>query len=321
MIFKYSKNIMMAALLLAAAAIPVSCKNTEVVDDDDMEEDTSAVETGLGLNILNGGNDFRPLSEGLSYKVEKANPKGRQVQLGDVLVGEITVRFEDSVMFDNKGKPDRIAIANPISDPLIGKELTRMHVGEIATFAIEADVMVSYLGSSSMPPFYHPGTGQKIYYTINLQDIVTSEELQKEQALYTMDLEQMQQKEPEEIRKFIQRNNIKTKPTADGLYIVMKKKGNGAKVTSGKQVTVHYTGRLLDGTKFDSSVDRGEPFTFQIGVGQVIQGWDKGLLGQTVGSKLQLIIPSSMAYGSAGAGGLIPPYSSLAFDVEIISVK
>ena len=87
-------------------------------------------------------------------------------------------------------------------------------------------------------------------------------------------------------------------------------------------IIVHYTGCLLDGTKFDSSVDRNQPFSFKIGEGQVIQGWDKGLLGQTVGSKLQLVIPSAMAYGERGAGGgQILPYSPLVFDVEIISVK
>jgi FKBP-type peptidyl-prolyl cis-trans isomerase len=97
--------------------------------------------------------------------------------------------------------------------------------------------------------------------------------------------------------------------------------GKGAEAKAGKEVTVHYTGRLLNGTKFDSSVDRNEPFTFPLGAGRVIPGWDKGVVGMKVGGKRKLTIPSSMAYGPSGAGGVIPPNAGLVFDVELLKVK
>lgn len=97
--------------------------------------------------------------------------------------------------------------------------------------------------------------------------------------------------------------------------------GTGAEAVSGKEVTVHYTGTLTDGTKFDSSVDRGEPFTFNLGAGEVIEGWDKGFAGMKVGGKRKLTIPSDMAYGERGAGASIPPNSTLIFEVELLKVN
>jgi FKBP-type peptidyl-prolyl cis-trans isomerase FkpA len=104
--------------------------------------------------------------------------------------------------------------------------------------------------------------------------------------------------------------------------------GSGNEAVSGRQVTVHYTGWLYDqargdhkGQKFDSSRDRNEPFTFRLGAGQVIQGWDQGVAGMKVGGKRTLTIPSQMGYGSQGAGGLIPPNATLLFEVELLDVR
>jgi FKBP-type peptidyl-prolyl cis-trans isomerase len=97
--------------------------------------------------------------------------------------------------------------------------------------------------------------------------------------------------------------------------------GTGAEAVAGKKVTVHYTGTLTDGTKFDSSVDRDDPFEFKLGAGQVIQGWDEGFAGMKVGGKRKLTIPSHMGYGARGAGGVIPPNATLIFDVELLGVK
>lgn len=97
--------------------------------------------------------------------------------------------------------------------------------------------------------------------------------------------------------------------------------GTGAEAVSGKEISVHYTGTLTNGTKFDSSKDRGTPFEFTLGAGQVIQGWDKGFAGMKVGGKRKLIIPSDMGYGAQGAGGVIPPNATLVFEVELLDVK
>lgn len=105
----------------------------------------------------------------------------------------------------------------------------------------------------------------------------------------------------------------------DGIYYVTEKTSEGIKVNSGDFVSVHYTGKLLNGTKFDSSVDRGEPISFKIGVGQVIQGWEKGIPLFKVGEKGTIFLPSSLAYGERGAGGVIPPNSPLIFDIEVVA--
>ena len=96
--------------------------------------------------------------------------------------------------------------------------------------------------------------------------------------------------------------------------------GEGNEAQKGQMVTVHYTGFLTDGTKFDSSVDRNQPFSFKLGVGQVIKGWDEGFAGMKIGGKRKLTIPSEMGYGARGAGGVIPPDATLIFDVELLGL-
>lgn len=99
------------------------------------------------------------------------------------------------------------------------------------------------------------------------------------------------------------------------------KVGAGAEATSGKSVTVHYVGTLTNGTKFDSSRDRGQGFTFRLGAGQVIQGWDQGVAGMKIGGVRKLTIPPELGYGARGAGGVIPPNATLVFEVELLEVR
>lgn len=114
----------------------------------------------------------------------------------------------------------------------------------------------------------------------------------------------------------------KPKKTASGVEYWDLKVGTGATATNGKTVTVHYTGWLAsNGKKFDSSVDRGQPFMFQLGAGHVIKGWEEGVEGMKVGGKRQLRIPPDLGYGARGAGGVIPPNATLIFDVELLGVS
>jgi FKBP-type peptidyl-prolyl cis-trans isomerase FkpA len=109
--------------------------------------------------------------------------------------------------------------------------------------------------------------------------------------------------------------------TASGLEYWDIKAGTGDTAVKGQQVRVHYTGWLTDGKKFDSSVDRGEPFVFPLGAGRVIKGWDEGVAGMKIGGKRQLRIPPELGYGARGAGGAIPPNATLIFDVELLAVS
>lgn len=109
--------------------------------------------------------------------------------------------------------------------------------------------------------------------------------------------------------------------TASGLVIDEITLGEGAEAQIGRSVSVHYTGWLTNGSKFDSSVDRNEPFDFPLGRGYVIRGWDEGVAGMKVGGKRKLTIPPELGYGARGAGGVIPPNATLVFEVELLAVN
>jgi FKBP-type peptidyl-prolyl cis-trans isomerase len=116
-------------------------------------------------------------------------------------------------------------------------------------------------------------------------------------------------------------SEAKVVTTPSGLKYIELAEGTGATPQTGQTVVVHYTGTLEDGTKFDSSRDRKSPFSFKIGVGQVIKGWDEGLSTMKIGDRRQLIIPPELGYGARGAGGVIPPNATLIFDVELLEIK
>lgn len=118
-----------------------------------------------------------------------------------------------------------------------------------------------------------------------------------------------------------QASSTRTMTPVQGLNVEVLQEGTGPEAQAGNTVSVHYTGTLTDGTKFDSSVDRGIPFEFQLGIGEVIAGWDAGVAGMKVGEKRKLTIAPELGYGTQGAGGVIPPNATLIFEVELLGIK
>ena len=270
------------------------------------------------------------------YRFETTNPEGAQPQVGDVLVGELIWLLDGDTLWNNTGKADRIfqVAESPMFKGDIPEGLLMMHVGDKAIFKVPADSMAKFMQSNQMPPKYQSGTNQYFYYEISLMDIVTKEELEQEYANMMEEAKQRQEEEPALIAKYIADNKITAKPTKSGLYIIVNKKGTGAKVAPGKKVSVNYTGRLLDGTLFDSSREAEAreagkylegreygPLTYTVGSQPMIPGWEEGIMGQPAGSDITLIIPSELAYGARRAGKDILPYTPLTFNLTIESVE
>lgn len=279
---------------------------------------------------------FKKTKSGLHYKFETKNKSGKEIHVGDVIVGELTLRLDTATLHSIVGKPQRLMLVHDsIFDGYnIDEGLLMMHVGEKATFAIYADSVARYFNANQLPPSYKPGTNMIFYYDVSISDVVTKEELQEEQENFIEEMQQRQKDEPNVIAQYIADNNITTKPNSDGLYVIINKRGNGPKVASGKEVSINYTGRLLDGKIFDSNIESDakeggiydahrpyQPLTYVVDQMSLISGWNEGVKGLPQGSQVTLIMPSSLGYGAQGAGTYILPYTPLRFDIEIVSVK
>ena len=156
-----------------------------------------------------------------------------------------------------------------------------------------------------------------VFGTILLTGNNKNEELHQDEIIFKDNVKENSTIKESNIEKNNQSNEEKME-----LKIEVLQEGDGEAVTKkGDTISVHYTGTLEDGTKFDSSIDRGEPFAFTIGAGQVIQGWEQGTLDMKVGEKRKLTIPAELGYGSSGAGNLIPPNATIIFDIELISIQ
>jgi len=216
----------------------------------------------------------------------------------------------------------------------INEGLAMLHIGDSATFIVSADSMKSH--HMNLPEFVKPGA--VLYFDIKLKEIklkATAEKERKEQMAQRQKvMEEAKAKEATDMEKYLSDNKIKVKATESGLYYVELKKGNGAKAETGKKVKVNYIGKLLSGKVFDTNIKEEakkanvynekrpyDAFEFELGKREVIPGWEEGLSMMKVGGKAKFIIPSKLGYGENGAGGVIPPYAPLVFEVELLGVK
>lgn len=264
-----------------------------------------------------GGKDFKKLPSGLQYKIviDKKQPKGK---IGDMIKLNLTYSTaKDSVIFSSYqagGQPVEFPIGNPQFKGDAMEGFTLLGSGDSAIFLMSAD---SVYKGQPMPHFAKPGDFIKL--SVNVVSVMSKEDFEKAQKE-----EEMKQNETDAkiIEDYLKKNNLKAEKTASGLYYIVEKQGDGPKAEAGKKVKVNYTGKLLDGKIFDSSLNPGrEPFEFDLGTGQVIRGWDEGIALFNVGGKGTLFIPSAMGYGSRGAGANIPPNSVLIFDIEVLGVQ
>lgn len=264
---------------------------------------------------------FKKHETGFYYKFYEQNDTAAQPQIGDVITMMYTMRTADSTL--DGPRPMQIEILDQIYEGDIFEAIKMMHVGDSATFILNADTFFHYFMGQE---FNIETKKHDLYFDIKLMNVMPKVEVeamrQQQMEQQRLFFEQLKNSEDSLRIDYMTRNNINAKPTASGLYIIHTQKGTGAPAEAGKTVSVHYTGRLLlNDEVFDSSIQRNQPFEFVLGEGKVIPGWEEGIATMNEGGKATFIIPSKLGYGEQGAYPVIPPYCTLIFDVELLSVK
>ncbi len=260
--------------------------------------------TGIILSLLalalaacgpTSGEKTTTTASGLQY-VEIEEGDGPAPQSGEVVEVHYRGTLEDGTEFDNsydRGQPFTFALGQGMVIPGWDEGIAMMKVGGKAKLIIPPE-----LG------YGERGAGEVIPPNATL--------------IFEVELISIQPGSPDAPAEVGEGDYVITE---SGLKYYDLEVGDGPSPQEGQSVSVHYTGWLEDGTKFDSSLDRGQPFSFVLGIGQVIPGWDEGVATMKVGGKRQLVIPPELAYGDRGAGGVIPPNATLIFDVELMDVQ
>lgn len=277
----------------------------------------------LGIGILAAScNQYRVqvTENGLKYQFHEQNEDARKAKMGDIMSFHLLLKnSEDSTLRNTyeENMPVKLVLQQPPFKGSFEEGLAMLAKGDSATFFVNADTLFAKM-MQPMPPMVKKGSD--LSFTVKVLNIQSSEEFQKEQAELGAAQKGIDAKT---IDKYIADNNLgdKVQKTESGLHYVVQKPGSGSTPSQGDQVKVHYTGKLLDGKVFDSSLNNpqtgGKPIDFQVGVGMVIPGWEEGIMSMKKGEKRMLIIPSGLGYGTEGSGP-IPPNSVLLFDVELV---
>lgn len=259
---------------------------------------------------------FDKIEDGLYIKYESKAEGAKAATIGSILSMDLKYGTKDSTLMNtaDNGMPFKLQVDSGQYVGDIMHAFAKLSEGDSAVIITSANKFFTKTVGTQLPPFID--STEMLYFTVKLNKVQTEAEAQEEAQAANA---KKAMKEQEDLQAYIQANNITVEPTESGIYFISEKAGTGKAAEAGKTVKVHYTGMFLDGTKFDSSVDRGEPFEFQLGVGNVIRGWDEGVAMMKEGGKARLIIPSSMAYGP-NDNGPIPGSSTLVFDVELLEV-
>jgi len=290
---------------------------------------------------------FSRTKSGLEYRIYQrangryllrtdVNPAGDPAyatRIGKVLGAHLQYRTaKDSVLFSSRqqlGVPAQIPLSELQTRGGIEEAVTLLQPGDSGVFRFNVDSIFAKSFRQPVPPFLKKG-GNTMTLLVKAQKLMTQEEAMADQQKMMALVQQkadaeaagLIEKDEVVIQEYLKKNNLTGQKTLGGTYYVVTKAGSGAKPQTGQQVSVLYTGMLLDGKVFDSSEKNGgQPITFALGAGQVIKGWDQGLAALPQGTKAILLIPSPLAYGSRGAGPDIPANAILRFDVEMVEVK
>ncbi len=270
-----------------------------------------------------GKNRQQVTQNGLKYQIHEQTEGTRKGKVGDILTMHLTLMNDkDSVLRDThkEGAPFQMLLQVPPFKGSYEEGLTLLGKGDSATFYVSADSLFTR-AMQPLPPGVRKGTD--IGIAVKVVNVQSEEEYRKTQAA---EFEKQKGIDTKIIDNYVAKNNLtgKTQKTESGVYYVVTQPGAGPTPTRGDLVSVQYTGKLLDGKVFDSSLTNpqagGKPVQFPVGVGQVIPGWEEGVMKMHKGEKATLIIPSTLAYGPRGNRG-IAPNSVLLFDIELVDIQ
>lgn len=269
--------------------------------------------------------EWKKTPEGLKYRFITKDEKGAHPKMGDMVTVTAYYQAKDTIFFDSRRSP------TPYIFPIVESSypgdifsgLAMMAVGDSAIFAIDGEkLFMETFKVKSLPSYI--AKGSEVLFHVKMLRMQLKEDFQKEmQAKFEAESKvaaELAGLEDSVIKDYMTKNKLQGTHSKSGMYYVEVKKGEGARAAAGNTVKVHYTGKLIDGTVFDSSHGRGEPLAFPLGKNKVIRGWEEGIANMNKGGKAILLIPSSMGYGQ-GSVGKIPPNSILIFDVELVDFE
>ena len=275
-----------------------------------MKKNNQLLVAALGLFMAScGAGGPKKTPGGVEYTVHKSG-SGAQLKLGDTVLMNITQRLNDSILAESRklvGAPVPVLISKSVNKYDLMEGLALLKEGDSATFIIPWDSL-----PEPRPPFGKKGDKLKVTFAVENKYSASTQTA----------------KEEKEIKDYLSSHKLNATKNAEGVYVSVSQPGTGDMPKPGDTVFVHYTGKLLSGKTFDSSLDSTlrpgmplEPIKFPIGQGFVIKGWDAGIGSLNKGSKATLVIPSSLAYGLQGSPPAIPSNSVLVFDVQLVDVK
>jgi FKBP-type peptidyl-prolyl cis-trans isomerase len=262
---------------------------------------------------------FKKTKTGVYYKIyTRDNDDTTIVRKGSILTLYLKYGMKDSTLFDSKDVPRPIVL--PVAESQYEGDfyecLKLLKQGDSATFILKAGPLFKKtFGQQAVPAFLTDESD--IYFDVKVRKIQTQEEIDKETQIKNMEMEKV---EMSNIEAYVKNNNITTAPTGSGIYFLETKKGTGKSPAKDGYVSAHYTVHLLGGEKLFSTIDRGEPVDFKFGSQFENKGFMEIIGMMREGGKANAIVPSSMAFGAQGAGSVVPPFSTLYYDIELIKI-
>ena len=310
------------AFLESAPTFYIDIKVVDIKTKDELEQEAQEEvlqmianeQKSIAKYLVDKNITVAPDENGL-YIIEQKKGNGAMVTHGDYAKLNIVASTLFGGQFINTyatNKPYTMEVGSGQLGVGFEVALSQMHEGDKIMLIAPSSMAFGEKGVQGYIPPYSP-----IVYEIELLKVMSAEELNADKEA---EQKRLADEEQAKIDAYVKANGITATPTASGLIYIVETPSQGAQVNVGDKVKVHYTGYFLDGTKFDSSVDRGQAFEFVVGEGRVIPGWDEAVSKMHVGEKVKIILPSHLAYGAQGAGREIPPFSPLIFGIELIGI-